>query len=1738
MSGARGGTAYSSSSIGVGGAGGRLQATISVNPGQTLNIYVGGQGSNATSSSAGGGGYNGGASGANYSTSQFGGGGGGATDIRIGGTALSNRVLVAGGGGGASSCSGSGYNGGTGGSTTGGTGSNCGTGVNPTGGTQSAGGSAGSYSGYCTATAGSLGNGGNACSPSGGGGGGGGYYGGGGGAWASGGGGSSYSGSAINVTHTAGYNAGNGSVLLSYVTSSSTTCLEALNTLLPGNLAYITSAIPNKYDFAYDGGADYISDGGFDMYDGGNYLNTNFATGIDYTNGTITASTAFGTTGRYFTREMSGLFVVAADLDSVTTFYISGNNGADGGGSTSFYQFDTLVNGILYTCYLKRVVANYDPAIHQLIIIPKNLGATHTYSTNTDNSFQNLTGIANSQSLYYLLFAARSGGNGYSVPDSSVRTVAGRFLSLTSDSSVFIRSVNVGNGCPGTDSITLVYQACNSYLGSTNQITAELSDTNGSFASGTTLLGSIPDTNLIDTITYALPLGLTPSGNYQIRLITSSPADTSNPTSVPSINAIPTAPTWLSTSDLIVCDGDSVIFYDTASSGQTDSTTYELSFSNLTTSNSACGNQGPYSCSDVIEYDWIDGGTGDVISVSFSAFFRINCSTGDSLVFTLNGVEQQTEALTFYDCNCSNTGGDQLVTTVFDPADFIAGDSNHLEISFASGNCVGVDTSSSLNGGVGQVHANYGSTYTFDYSATNTFATLLASTPDTFFLYPDSAMTIWVRASNNITGCEGTDSTFFDVDVSDIGVTASQSGFISCFGSANAEISASDSGGLGTTTYSLDNSVYQASSTFSGLDTGSYVVYVQDTVGCVQASDTVIIDQPDELIVSIDSVLNVSCSNSTDGYLSATAVGGTLPYSFSWSNGETTSTIDSLSLSAYTVTVTDTNGCIDTVSQQLLVLDLTPPNVLTMNHTVYLDAAGQGSASAADVDGGSTDNCGIDSMYIDIDQFDCSDIGSPVQVVLTVIDSSGNSDTAHAHITVLDTIPPVVLTQTHTAYLDPQGNAVIQSAHVDSGSYDSCGIAFTMLSDSIFDCADVGTTSVFLIVTDIYGNADSASANVMVIDTVAPVAIAQNLVVYLDQSGSATAVADSANNGSWDSCGVQSLSLDSTMFNCSHHGDSVLATLTATDVNGNTSSTSLYVFVYDTISPNVYTHNDSVYVDSSGQAFVTASSLNDSTLDNCAIDTMYLSQDTFDCAEAGGITSIWFYAYDVNGNVDSVSLDITVVDTINPEIVCVDSIVVENESGLCGASVSYSNPVGMDNCEVDTVYQSDSTGLVSGSFFPVGATIVEFTVEDVHGNMGTCEMVVMVIDTQAPQLICPNDTVICDSVYTFSLPNYIDNCSGFTVAQTGGIASGGVLPVGNTLNTFSVSDAFGNTDTCSFTVTRDAFPSVADAGEDQYLCDEFIVSIDANDPAIGVGVWTLITGPGSIADTSDNTTEVSQLSLGENQFAWSISNGVCATVTDTITVHINTAANAPNAGEDTILCMLDEYVLNAEPASRGDGFWQVLSGGASIADSSAPASLVENLRTGENELSWTIVNGVCPELSDIVVITVGDEPSITISEDVFIFPSTEVQLEATSDIGTEFTWTPIEGLSDPGVSDPRAAPAETRTYVVEVASELGCTNSDSVTISVNTSLVLPTAFTPDGDGMNDTWNLKELENYPSCVIKIFNRWGHEMFVSEGYTENWKGNYQGEPLPSGSYYYVIDLGSKSLDKLTGSVTIIR
>ncbi|HSC39067.1 MAG TPA: gliding motility-associated C-terminal domain-containing protein, partial [Chitinophagaceae bacterium] len=102
----------------------------------------------------------------------------------------------------------------------------------------------------------------------------------------------------------------------------------------------------------------------------------------------------------------------------------------------------------------------------------------------------------------------------------------------------------------------------------------------------------------------------------------------------------------------------------------------------------------------------------------------------------------------------------------------------------------------------------------------------------------------------------------------------------------------------------------------------------------------------------------------------------------------------------------------------------------------------------------------------------------------------------------------------------------------------------------------------------------------------------------------------------------------------------------------------------------------------------------------------------------------------------------------------------------------------------------------------------------------------------------------------------------------------------------------------------------------------------------------------------------------------------------------------------------------------------------------------------------------------------------------------------------------------------------------------GCgTATDEVFVRVFQKVTAPNAFSPNGDGINDYWVIDGLDTYPESVTDVFNRYGQRVFHSTGYPRPWDGGFNGRPLPTGTYYYIIDR-KNGFPLLTGWVFIVR
>ncbi len=551
------------------------------------------------------------------------------------------------------------------------------------------------------------------------------------------------------------------------------------------------------------------------------------------------------------------------------------------------------------------------------------------------------------------------------------------------------------------------------------------------------------------------------------------------------------------------------------------------------------------------------------------------------------------------------------------------------------------------------------------------------------------------------------------------------------------------------------------------------------------------------------------------------------------------------------LTVTDIHGNVSTCSATVTVEDNVAPVANCMDITVQLDANGDVTITGADVNNGSSDACGIASMTVSPSSFTCTEEGDNL-VTLTVTDIHGNVNFCSSMVTVEDNVAPVATCMDITVQLDANGDATIAGADVNNGSSDACGIASMTVSPSSFTCTEEGDNLVTLTITDNNGNTSTCTSTVTVEDNVAPQCSAMDFIVQLDANGDATITAADVNDGSSDACGIASMTVSPSSFTCAEVGDN-LVTLTITDNNGNTSTCTSTVTVEDNEAPTAICKNIDVYLDAAGNATIADDDIDDGSDDACGIATYAASQISFDCSHVGP-NSVTLTVTDVNGNANSCTSTVTVIDTIGPVLVCPMDIVVNTLPSDCNQNVLLPELMPTDVCtgsNVTYVYTAPNiTFIPSGTtvfaLFPVGDTEVTATATDAYGNESECTFNITVIDNVDPSITgcgdigditVTSDIVQCGSNVTWdeAMISANDNCTGqgTGVTVSSSHSSGDLFPVGTTTVTYTATDFAGNTATCSFDVTV-----IANMPEADFTYIDASLVVDFDDASADATSWS------------------------------------------------------------------------------------------------------------------------------------------------------------------------------------------------------------------------------------------------------------------------------------------------------------
>jgi len=232
-----------------------------------------------------------------------------------------------------------------------------------------------------------------------------------------------------------------------------------------------------------------------------------------------------------------------------------------------------------------------------------------------------------------------------------------------------------------------------------------------------------------------------------------------------------------------------------------------------------------------------------------------------------------------------------------------------------------------------------------------------------------------------------------------------------------------------------------------------------------------------------------------------------------------------------------------------------------------------------------------------------------------------------------------------------------------------------------------------------------------------------------------------------------------------------------------------------------------------------------------------------------------------------------------------------------------------------------------------------------------------------------------------------------------------------------------------------------------------------------------------------------------------------------------TAKPFVNAGIDAEICGGSSTQLNSVGSNNITSYnWKPATG---LSNTQIPKPIASPDETTLYIL--TVANNKC-EVSDSVLITVDKLPTSDAGPDKVIIKGQSASLSGIAG-GTDvtYTWTPNVNITGTSTLSPVVSPSVNQMYALNVFSNKGCgTAVDSVLVKVYPQLYIPNAFTPNGDGINDTWFIETLEAYPGSEVKVFNRYGETVFDNHGKNISWDGKFKGVQLTSGAYVYIIDL----------------
>lgn len=571
---------------------------------------------------------------------------------------------------------------------------------------------------------------------------------------------------------------------------------------------------------------------------------------------------------------------------------------------------------------------------------------------------------------------------------------------------------------------------------------------------------------------------------------------------------------------------------------------------------------------------------------------------------------------------------------------------------------------------------------------------------------------------------------------------------------------------------------------------------------------------------------NASCQGQIGTYTAATSSDNCNPMPVVTQSPPSTTTLTGHNAAqTVTLTATDDNGNTGSCTLVVTLKDVTPPDITCQgNVTVNANESCQGRLPFLSLTGGS-DNCAMLISYSQSPPLGTFITGhNTVQTVtLRAVDNAGNTATCTVSVTLKDVTPP---------NMTCPGNTTVHvnvNCEGQLGSYnaatlnDNCNPNPTVTQSPAPLTVLTGhntTQTITLTANDGNGNTSTCTFSVTLRDMTPPSITCPGNIVRSNDPGSCGAAVTYPLPVANDNCPGAGLDhLGGGLSGGTFNTGTTVVTWMATDAQNLTATCSFTVTVNDTQQPSITCPPNLARNTDPGACTALVTYANPTASDNC---TLPAGQPTWVLGGTGhvtgspnssatfpkGTTTVQWKATDGVGQTKTCTFRVIVNDVQPPSMTCPPPINANAGAATCNAVVSYANPTFTDNCAPTSGTSVRTSGLPSGSAFPVGTSMVIFRATDAAGRTSTCSLLVIVTDTQLPSITCPGNVNVtgggtpCQATAFYAPATASDNCDGpLTPFLVTGLGSGSNFPAGVTTNIWRAVATNGQSSDCSFTVT-------------------------------------------------------------------------------------------------------------------------------------------------------------------------------------------------------------------------------------------------------------------------------------------------------------------------------------------------